>query len=126
LYKRLGGKKEMMLKSSGTWRAFRGQKARYPKIEEKLHEYVSEKWQFGYAVSTEMCQLKSLALAKEQGIVGFKASRGWIVRFFTGNELCMRRKTSVSQRLSDAYEEKILCFQKYIISLQQQHSYIVS
>jgi hypothetical protein len=72
----------MLLKSSGTLRAFCGQKVRYPKIEEKLLEYVSEKRQFGYAVSAEMCQLKALALAKEQGIDGFKASYGWIVRFF--------------------------------------------
>jgi transposase-like protein len=57
-------KKEMLLKSSGSRRAFRGQKARYPKTEEKLSEYVSEKQQFRYAVSTEMCQLKALALAK--------------------------------------------------------------
>jgi hypothetical protein len=70
--------------------------------------------------------LNTLALAKEQGIDGFKASRGWIMRFFTRNELCIRRKTSVSQRLPDAYEEKILYFQKYIINLQWQHSYIVS
>jgi hypothetical protein len=73
----------MLLKSSGTRRAFRGQKARYPKIVEKLLEYMSEKRQFGYAVSTDMCQLKALASVKEQGIDGFKASRGWSVRFFT-------------------------------------------
>jgi hypothetical protein len=46
--------------------------------------------------------------------------------FVTRNELCIRRKTSVSQRLPDAYEEKILCFQKYITNLQWQHSYSVS
>jgi hypothetical protein len=45
----------MLLKSSRTRRAFRGQKARYPRIEEKLLEYMMEKWQFRYAVSTEMC-----------------------------------------------------------------------
>jgi hypothetical protein len=66
----------MLLKSSETWRAFRRQKARYPKIEEKLLEYVSKKQQFRYAVSTEMCQLKALTLAKEQGTDGFKASHG--------------------------------------------------
>jgi hypothetical protein len=69
-------KKEMLLRSSGTRRAYRGQKAGYPKIEEELLEYVSEKRQFGYVVSTEMCQLKALALTKEQGIDGFKASCG--------------------------------------------------
>jgi hypothetical protein len=110
-------KKEMLLKSSGTQMAFRWQKAIYPKTEEKLLEYVSEKQQFGYAVSTEMCQSKVLALVKEQGIDGFKESHGRIMRFFTRNKLCIR-KTSVSQRLPDAYEEKILCFQKYIINLR--------
>jgi hypothetical protein len=48
------------------------------------------------------------------------------LQFFTRNELCIRRKTSVSQRLLDAYEEKILCFLKYIINLCWQHSYTVS
>jgi hypothetical protein len=120
------GKKEMLLKSSGTRRAFRGQKARYSKIEETLLEYVSEKQQSGYAVSTEMCQLKALALVKEQGIDGFKTSQGWIMRIFTRNKLCIRRKTSVSQWLPDAYEEKILFFQKYVINQRQQHSCIVS
>jgi hypothetical protein len=46
--------------------------------------------------------------------------------FFTRNNLRIRRKTSVSQRLLDAYEEKILCFQKNSINLQQQHSYTIS
>jgi hypothetical protein len=75
-------KKEILLKSIGTRRAFCGQKARYPKTEEELLEYVSEKRQFGYAVFTEMCQLKALGLTKDQGIDGFKASRVWIMSFF--------------------------------------------
>jgi hypothetical protein len=87
LYKRLEREERELLKSSGTLMAFHGQKARYPKIEEKLLEYLCEKWQFGYAVSTEICQLKALALVKEQGIDGFKASCGWIMRFFTRNKL---------------------------------------
>jgi hypothetical protein len=55
----------MLLKSSGTQRAFLWAEVRYPKIEEKFFEYVSEKQQFRYAVSTEMCKLKALALVKE-------------------------------------------------------------
>jgi hypothetical protein len=117
-------KKEMMLKSSGTRRAFCGQKARYAKIEEKFLECVSEKRQFGYTVSTEMC----LSIGERTGNRWFQ-SKPWVdyevlyFFFFTRNELCVRRKTSVSQQLLAAYEEKILCFQKYIISLQRQHSY---
>jgi hypothetical protein len=54
---------------------------------------------------------------KEQGIDGFKASRGWSVRFFTWNKLCIRRKTSVSQQLPNAYEEKILFPEVYYQSM---------
>jgi hypothetical protein len=127
LYKRLEREERDTAEKYWNSQGFRGQKARYPKIEEELLEYASEKRQFGYVASTEICQLKALALVKEQGVDGFKASRRWITRFFTTrNELCIRRKTSVSQRLPDAYEEKILCFQKYFIKLRQQHSYIVS
>jgi hypothetical protein len=36
-------KKELMWQSSGSWRNFCGQKAKYPKIEEKHGEYVSQK-----------------------------------------------------------------------------------
>jgi hypothetical protein len=66
--------------------------------------------------------------------IGKRTGNGWFQGklqmdyevFFTRNKLCLRRKTSVSQQLLGAYEEKILCFQKYIINLWWQHSYIVS
>jgi hypothetical protein len=48
------------------------------------------------------------------------------MRFFYKKRTLYKKKTSVSQRLLDAYEEKILCFQKYIINLRWQHSYTVS
>jgi hypothetical protein len=112
----------MLLKSSGSRRAFRGQKARYLKIEEQLLEYVSEKRQFGYVVSTEMCQCFSIG--KRPGSRWFqgKPRMDYEVFFFTRNNFCIRRKTGVSQRLPDAYEEKILCFRKYVIILRRQHS----
>jgi hypothetical protein len=40
---------------------------------------------------------------------------------FCKNDLCIRK---VSQKLPDAYEKKVLNFQKYVCSFQQQHSYI--
>jgi hypothetical protein len=58
----------MLLKSSGTRRAFRWQKVRYPKIEEKHLEYANEKRQFEYVVSIKMCQLKKgLSIGKRIG-----------------------------------------------------------
>ena len=55
-------------------RAFCGQKARHPELEERLCDYVDDKRQYGCAVTSEMCQLKALAVTKEPGITGFKAT----------------------------------------------------
>jgi hypothetical protein len=72
-------------------------------------------------------QVKGLSIGERTGNRWFqgKLQMDYEV-FFTRNKLCIKRKTSVSQQLPDAYDEKILCFQKYFISLQWQHSYTVS
>lgn len=75
--------KEINLLSNGSIRAFCGQKAKYPEIEEKQIVYSNEKWQFDCAVSIGMCQLKALALERESGVVDFKASHEWIVTFLS-------------------------------------------
>ena len=53
-------------------RAFRGQKARHPELEKRLCDYVDDKRQYGCTVTSEMCQLKTLAVTKKLGITGFK------------------------------------------------------
>jgi hypothetical protein len=65
-------KQDLLLQKSGSKRAFYGQKAKFPEIEEKLRDYINDKRQFGCAVSAKMCQLKALALAKDMEI---KSSR---------------------------------------------------
>jgi hypothetical protein len=45
-------------------------------------DYISGNRQVGCAVSAEICQLKALALEKEMEIKNFKASCGWVIRFF--------------------------------------------
>ena len=59
--------------NSKCW-AFCGQKARHPELEERLCNYVDDKRKYGCAVTSEMCQLKALAVTKEAGIKGFKAT----------------------------------------------------
>ena len=62
-------KKKMRLteKNSNRW-AFRGQKTRHPELERKAMR------QYGCAVTSETCQLKAVAITKELGITGFKAT----------------------------------------------------
>ena len=55
-------------------RAFRGLKARHPELEKRLCDYVDDKRQYGCTVTSEMCQTKALAVSKELGIMGFKAT----------------------------------------------------
>ena len=55
-------------------RAFRSQKARHPELGKRLCNYVDDQKQYGCAVTSEMCQLKALAITKELGIMGFKAT----------------------------------------------------
>ena len=57
-------------------KGFRGQKAKFPEIEEKLVQFIEEKSQIGCAISTEMCQVKARELARNLNQFEFKASRG--------------------------------------------------
>ena len=69
------GKNKMQIieTNSNLW-AFRRQKARHPELQRRLCNYVDGKSQLGCTVTSEMCQLKVLAVTKELGIMGFKAT----------------------------------------------------
>ena len=55
-------------------RAIHSQKVKHPELEKSLCDYVEDKRQYGCTVTSEMCQLKALAVTKELGITGFKAT----------------------------------------------------
>ena len=58
-------KKTMRLtEKNSNCRAFRGQKARYQELEKRLCDYMDDKRQYRYAVTSEMCQLKALAVPR--------------------------------------------------------------
>lgn len=118
-------KKEKLTEAPLKKRAFRGKAAKYPQLEVKLTAFIDDKRQYGYAVSTEMCQIEAIKIAKELNINinEFKASRGWLQRFFKRSNLSVRRKTTISQRLPEAYTDKLLCFQRYVIQLRKLNNY---
>jgi hypothetical protein len=95
---------------------------------------VTEKQQFRYAVSTEMCQLKALALAKEQGKIVSRqaAGRGWIMRLFlqetnsvyqenlvfpSSFQMHMKRKYYVSRSILSVYGGSIPTFFHKLVML---------
>uniref|UniRef100_A0A8C4RKQ3 HTH CENPB-type domain-containing protein n=1 Tax=Erpetoichthys calabaricus TaxID=27687 RepID=A0A8C4RKQ3_ERPCA len=120
-------KKEKLSSCNINRRAFHGKRAQFPQAEVALADYIQDRHQLGYAVSTEMIQMKARVIAKERGIpiTQFKASRGWITRFMRRNGLSIRCRTTISQCLPNKYEEKLLAFQKYIIQLRQQITYLM-
>ena len=65
--------KTQLTEKNSNHQAFRGQKARHPELEKRLFDYVNDKRQYRCAVTSEMCQLKALAVTKELGITGLKA-----------------------------------------------------
>lgn len=100
---------------------------RVPHLETQLAKFIEEQRSRGHAVSTEMAQMEALKLARELNIPReFRASRGWLQRFMRRHGFSMRRRTTMCQRLPEAYEEKLLNFQRYVIALRKEHSYLLS
>lgn len=122
-------KKTTLQNANRDRRSFRGPKTgAYPELEAGLAEFIQERRDRGHAVSTEMAQMEALRLAKVQGIPfnQFRASRGWFHRFMKRQGFSIRRRTTLCQRLPDAYEEKLLSFQRYVIDLRKRHDYLYS
>uniref|UniRef100_A0A8C4S949 HTH CENPB-type domain-containing protein n=1 Tax=Erpetoichthys calabaricus TaxID=27687 RepID=A0A8C4S949_ERPCA len=96
-------KKEKLSSCNKNRRAFCGKRAQFPQVEVALADYIQDRHQLGYAVSTEMIQMKARDIAKEHGIpiTQFKASRGWVTRFMRRNGLSVRRHSTISQCLPD-------------------------
>ncbi|KAL1480024.1 hypothetical protein MTO96_051384 [Rhipicephalus appendiculatus] len=74
-----------------------------------------------------MAQVEARRLSRELGLPRrFPASRGWLHRFMKRQELSIRLRTTICQRLPASYEEKLLKYQRYVIGLKKQHDYIFS
>ena len=68
-----GAKNKLRLTEKNSNRqALHGQKARHQELEKSLCDYVDDKRKYGSTVTSEMCQLKALAVSNELGITGFK------------------------------------------------------
>ena len=62
LYSWLVQKTKYDLKTNSNSRAFRSQKMRHLELEKRLCDHVDDKRQYGCTVTSEMCQLKPLAI----------------------------------------------------------------
>ena len=114
--------KENLEKMPRLQRADRGRKAAWPRLEQDLMAWITEKRNNGLAILPAMVRLKALEISKdakyEIPVGHFKASNHWCQRFMKRNGLLLRQKTTLAQHLPPDYEEKIVQFQRFIIKQQ--------
>ena len=106
-------------------RANRGKKAAWPGLETDLGW--TKKRNNGLKILPSLVRLKALEMAKDEkyGIPAghFKAGNHWCQRFKKRNDLSLRQKTTLAQRLPDDYEEKIIRFHRFVINLRKEYNY---
>ncbi|KAM7295747.1 pogo transposable element with KRAB domain [Ixodes scapularis] len=110
-----------------TRKGFNGpQRGRFPKLESALSDFVEELRTNQLPVSSDIIKVKALQLALSFRIprTSFKASRSWITKFMKRKGFSMRRRTSTCQKLPEAYEEKLVAFQRFVIMLRRTNNYI--
>ncbi|KAH7983595.1 hypothetical protein HPB52_013064 [Rhipicephalus sanguineus] len=61
-----------------------------------------------------LLQAKAREIARDKGIQpeDFKASKHWVSRFMRRAGFSLRRRTSISQKLPESYEEHLVAFQR--------------
>ena len=67
-----------------------------------------------------------MAKARNVAESEFKASVHWCHRFMDRHDLSIRRRTTISQKLPENFEDKLLKFQRYIIAERKKHEYDLS
>ena len=90
--------------------SFRGHKARWPHLEDRIEQWVIEQRTASRSVSTVSIRLKAKALAGELDINDFQGTPSWCFRFMKRRNLSIRTRTTVSQQLPDNYQEKLISF----------------
>ena len=105
-------------KSSGS-----GRKITYPQEDEDaIVQWVLEQRDLHLPVSVQSIMNKASELISKKN-PSFLASRGWAQKFMRRNNLVIRMKTTMSQKLPAALEEKISPFQKAVARSLQENEF---
>ncbi|KAF4804536.1 pogo transposable element with KRAB domain-like protein [Turdus rufiventris] len=96
-----------------TKKSFRGNKARWPQLEDRLHRWISKQRAAGRSFSCVTVQIKAKELANKMDISDFKGGPSWCFRFMKRRQLSIRTWTTVSQQCPADYEEKLANFRSY-------------
>lgn len=94
-------------------KAFRGNKSRWPELEDFLEDWVNIQRTDGRGVSTVQIRLKAKTVATEMKIENFRGGPSWCFRFMRRKGLSIRARTTVCQQLPPDYQEKITNFGEF-------------
>ncbi|XP_065808847.1 uncharacterized protein [Labrus bergylta] len=86
-------------------KAFRGNKSRWPELEDFLEDWVNTQRADGRGVSTVQIRLKAKTVATEMKIENFRGGPSWCFRFMRRKGLSIRAGTT--QQLPPDYQEQI-------------------
>ncbi|TWW81695.1 hypothetical protein D4764_01G0015100 [Takifugu flavidus] len=93
--------------------SFRGNKARWPELEDRVEQLVVLQRTTGRGVSTVTIRQKAKAIAEEMDMEHFQGGRPWCFRFMRRQYLSIRARTTLAQRLPVDYQEKVAIFRTY-------------
>ncbi|KAI4824306.1 hypothetical protein KUCAC02_012829 [Chaenocephalus aceratus] len=93
-------------------KAFRGNKSRWPELEDFLEDWVNTQRADGRGVSTVQIRLKAKTVATEMKIENVRGGPSWCFRFMRQKGLSIRARTTVCQQLPP-YQEKITNFGEF-------------
>lgn len=104
---------DALKKTKKSRKAFRGDKARWPDLENRVEAWVNEQRAAGRGISTVSIRLKAKTYAKDMDIADFQGGPSWCFRFMRRKELSIRQRTTVCQKLPKDWEEKLESFRSY-------------
>ncbi|KAF4083566.1 hypothetical protein AMELA_G00143600 [Ameiurus melas] len=96
-----------------TKQSFRGNKARWPQLEDQLEQCIIEQRTAGRSVSTVTIRLKAITIAQDMKIEHFQGGPSWCFHFMKRRHLSIRARTTVAQQLPADYKEKLAIFHTY-------------
>lgn len=110
-----------LTKANPNQRAARGKCSQWPELEFQLKNWILDLRSQSISVSTIDIRQRAFSLAIENNIEGFRNSLNWIYKFMRRNDLTIRSRTTVGQRLPDNWMTIQADFLKFVNKELEEH-----
>ncbi|XP_005735237.2 E3 ubiquitin-protein ligase UHRF2 isoform X3 [Pundamilia nyererei] len=89
-----------------TRQSFRGNKERWPQLEDTIEQWVIEQRTAGRHVSTASIRQKATAIAGDMKLDDFQGGPSWCFRFMKRRNFSISTNTTISQQLPEDHDER--------------------